>query len=111
MTTLSSGETLAPKISPILPGSPPQVGKSLKLLGRFPQPVQHRVRIDLKDPRGGANAQAFRQTGQRADNQLHRQAFAVKERPVRLQKVAAARATVQLAPGATAGMAIGAEVT
>jgi hypothetical protein len=33
------------------------------LLGGFHQPVQHRVRVDRKDPGGGAYAQAFRSTG------------------------------------------------
>jgi hypothetical protein len=34
-------------------------GKGLELLGGFYQPSQHRVRIDLKDPRRGTNASAF----------------------------------------------------
>ena len=60
--------------------------KRLELVRRFHQPLQHRIGVDLEDAGRGANASAFGQTGQHADNQLHRQAFAVKERPVRLQK-------------------------
>src|SRR5215510_13889147 len=42
--------------------------------------------------------------------QVHRDAFAMEQGPVGLQKVAIAAGTVQLTPGTTAGMAIRAEV-
>ena len=34
-------------------------GKGAELLGRFDQPVQHRVGVDLKDPRRGTDTQAL----------------------------------------------------
>src|SRR5262249_26892258 len=71
---------------------------------------QHRLGVHLKPPGGGAKAQPFSQTGQHAHDQFHRQAFTMPERAVRLQEVAVTRATVQLAPQATAGMAVGVEV-
>src|SRR5262249_35763948 len=83
---------------------------SLQLLGRLHQPLQHRLGVHLKPPGGGAKAQPFSQTGQHAHDQFHRQAFTMPERAVRLQEVAVTRATVQLAPQATAGMAVGVEV-
>ena len=35
-------------------------GKGAQLLGRFDQPVQHRIGVDLEDPRRGADTQALR---------------------------------------------------
>ena len=84
--------------------------EGLELLGGFDQPVQNGMRVHLKHAGRGANAQAFRQARQHVDDQLHRQAFAMQERTVRLQKVSVTRATVKLTPQATAGMAVGAQV-
>ena len=54
-------------------------GKGAQLLGRFDQPVQHRVGINLEDPRGGADTQTFGQAGQHAHDQLHRRLFAMED--------------------------------
>src|SRR5262249_42886153 len=83
-------------------------GEGLEWLRRFHQPLQDGVRVDLKHPGRGTNAQALRQAGEHAHDQLHRHPFAMKNRAVRLQKVSRTRATVQLAPWAAAGMAVGA---
>src|SRR4029450_5035878 len=59
----------------------------------------------------------FRRFGQKTpacqhmDNELDRHSFAMKDRPMMLWKVAIAGRTVQLAPRATTGMAVGAQVT
>ena len=55
-------------------------GKGAQLLGRFDQPVQHRVGIDLEDPRRGADTQTLGQAGQDPHDQLHRGLFAVEDR-------------------------------
>ena len=85
-------------------------GKSVQLLSGLHQPVQHGVGGHLKDPRGGANTQPLRQARQHPDEQLYGDLLAVKERAMMLGKVALARGTLELAPGATTGMAIGAQV-
>src|SRR5262249_59091807 len=60
--------------------------------------------------RSSANAKASSQTVQHTLNELHRQAFAMQERAMGVQKIAVTRTTVQLAPWATIWMAVGAEV-
>ena len=52
--------------------------KGPQVLGRFHQPVQHRVGVDLEHPRGSANAQALRQARQHTHDQLHGYTFAMK---------------------------------
>ena len=85
-------------------------GKGPQVLGCLDQPVQHRIGIDLKGSSGGADTQAFSQTGQDAHDALDRHLFAVENRAVGLQKVPLTRGTVELTPGAAAGMAIGAQI-
>jgi len=57
-------------------------------LGRFDQPVQHRVGVDFENPSGGADPQTLSQAGQHAHDELDRGLFAMEERAMRLQKVA-----------------------
>ena len=64
----------------------------------------------LKDPRGGPNAQPFGQARQHAYYQLHGCLLAMKNRAVMLGKIAVARGTVELTPGAATGMTIGPQV-
>jgi hypothetical protein len=84
--------------------------KSMELLGSFHQPLQHRVRSHLKDPGGGANAKPLGQARQDADNQLHRDLFAMKKRAMMFRKIALARGALELSPGATTGMTVGPQV-
>jgi hypothetical protein len=84
--------------------------KGAELLGSFAQPVQHRIGVDLEDPRRGADTETFSQASQDAHDQLDRRLFAVEEGAMGLQKVALTRDTVELAPGAAAGMTVGAEI-
>jgi len=86
------------------------VRKSPELLSSLHQPLQHGVGIDLEDPCGCTDAQSFSQTGQDTHDQLYRQTLTMKNRAMRLEKITLAGAAVQLAPGATAGMTVGAEV-
>src|SRR5438132_164625 len=81
-------------------------GKGPQMLCCFHQPVQDGVRIDLKDPGGGPNAQPLGQARQDADEQLHRCLLAMKNCPMMLRKIPLAPEAVQLPPGATTGMAI-----
>jgi hypothetical protein len=81
-----------------------------QVLGRFHQPVQHGIGVDLEHPRGGANAQALSQARQHTHDQLHGYTFAMKNRAMGLQKVACAGGALELAPGSTAGMAVGTQV-
>ena len=59
-------------------------GKGPQLLRRFYQPVQDRIGVDLEDPSGGANTQAFGQARQDAHDQLDSRLFAMEERAMRL---------------------------
>src|SRR5262245_18057929 len=65
--------------------------KSLELLSRLHQPLQHGVGIDLEDPCGGTDAQSFSQTGQDTHDQLHRQTRAMKNRAMRLNQTPCGR--------------------
>ena len=82
----------------------------MELLGRFHQPLQHRVRSHLKDPGGGANAEPLGQAGQDTDHQLHRHLFTMKNRAMMFRKIALARGALELSPGATTGMTVGPQV-
>src|SRR5262249_30822266 len=85
-------------------------GKGAQLLRRFDQPVQHRIGIDLKNPRGGTDAQPLGQACQHAHNELHRHRFAMKDGAMMLGKVAVAGGTVELTPWTTTRMAVGSEI-
>jgi hypothetical protein len=80
------------------------------VLGRFPQPLEDRVRIDLKDAGGGANASSLRQAGQHVDDQLHRCLLAMKDGAVMFWDIPVAADAVELPPGAPTGMTISAQV-
>src|SRR5262249_812307 len=77
---------------------------------RFDQPVQDGVGVDLEHPRRGADTSPLGQAGQDAHDTFHRRLFAVEERTVRFQKVPLTRGTVELPPGATAGMTVGPQI-
>ncbi len=72
------------------------LGKGLELLGGFYQPSQHRVRIDLKDPRRGTNASAFGSARQDAHDPLHGDLLPMKDRAMMLRKIAFARGAMEL---------------
>ena len=80
------------------------------MLGRLGQPLQDRVGSDLEDPRGGADAQPFSQTGDHPHDEFHRRLFAMKDGAVMFGEIALARGAVQLPPGAAIGMAIGPQI-
>src|SRR2546428_6784546 len=84
--------------------------KGLELVHCFSQPLQHRIRVHLEHPRGGPNAQTLSQTRQHAHDQLHGDLFAMKDGAMMLGKIAFARGTVELSPGTTIGMPIGAQI-
>ena len=86
------------------------LGQGLELLRRFDQPLQDRVRVDLKHARRAPDAQAFGQARDDAHDELGRQTLAMAERPERLEKGAAAGNAQQLPPGTATGVAIGAEI-
>jgi hypothetical protein len=85
-------------------------GKGPELLGRFDQPVQHRVGVDFENSRRGADPQALSEAGQNAHDAFNLSVFAVEDGAMRFQKIPLARRTVELTPGAAAGMAIGAQI-
>jgi hypothetical protein len=62
---------------------PEEVGrKGAERLGRLSQPLSHRVRGNLEDPGGGADAQPFSQTGHHSHDQLHCRLCAMAKRAV-----------------------------
>jgi hypothetical protein len=81
-----------------------------RLVCRLDQPLQHRVRVDLKYPGHGSNAQAFSQSGHDAHEQLSRHAHAMHRRTLGLQEIRVARGALQLAPRPPIGMAIGPDI-
>src|SRR5262249_6424783 len=87
-----------------------ELRKGPQLLRRLHEPVQHRVRSDLEDPCGAANAQARSEAADHVHDEVDRDALAVDTVAMRLQKVAIAAGAVPLPPGATTGMAMGPEV-
>src|SRR5918996_635190 len=52
--------------------------KNWQLLRRLHEPVQHRVRIDLEDPCGAANAQALSEAADHVHDEVNRDALAVE---------------------------------
>jgi len=85
-------------------------GKGFELLGGLHQPPEDRIRIDFEHPRCAPDAQAFSQTREDTHDELHRGAFAMKDRAVGFVVVSVAGDTLQLPPGTATGMPIGAEV-
>ena len=90
--------------------TPLRCAKSWQLLGRFDQPVQHGVGVDLEDPRRGADTETFGQAREGPHDEFDGRLFAVENRPVGLQKIPLTRGTVERAPGAATGMTVGAEI-
>src|SRR5262245_28427804 len=84
--------------------------KGCELLRCFSQPVQDRVGRDLKDARGGPDAEPLGQAGQHVDDQVHGHWLAMKNRAMMLEKIALARGALELAPWATIGMPISPQV-
>src|SRR5262249_15681615 len=84
--------------------------KGPQLLRGFPQPLQHGVRVHVEERGGTANAQALSEAADHMHDEVDRDALAMEERPVGLQKVPFAGRTVELTPRATAGMAVSAQV-
>src|SRR5215813_6941440 len=68
------------------------------------------MRVDLEHPCGAPDAHAFGQARDDAHDELDRGALAMKDGAKGLEKKAATDDTQQLPPGATIGMAIGAEI-
>jgi hypothetical protein len=85
-------------------------GEGPQMIPCFDPPVQHGVGGDGEPPRGGANAEPLCQAGQHVDDQLHGALLAMQERAVVLREIPRARGAVEWAPGATTGMAMGAEL-
>jgi hypothetical protein len=73
--------------------------------------VQHRVRIDLEDPGGGANTEPLGSARQQVDDQRHGDLLAMEDGTVVFGDIPLARGALALAPGAAIGMAIGAYIT
>jgi hypothetical protein len=66
------------------------------------------MRIDLEHPGRAPDAQAFSETRDDAHDELHRGAFAMKDRAAGFVEVSVTGDTRQLPPGLTTGMPIGA---
>jgi hypothetical protein len=85
-------------------------GKGLELLRRLHQPLQHRVGVDLEDPRRAPDAQPLSQARDDPHDEVDGGALAMKDGAEGLKKIAATGDAEQLPPGAPIGMAIGAEI-
>src|SRR5262245_4504165 len=95
------------RVSPLNPG---ECGKGVQLPRGLDQPPQDGIGIDREHPRRAPDTQTFGQTRQDAHDELRRGVLAMKERAVRLRKIALAGDPLQLAPGLTTGLTIGAQV-
>src|SRR5207245_1436861 len=69
-----------------------------------------RVRIDRKHSGHGPNAQPFSQGGHRPHKPFGRRAFAMHRHAMSLEEIRTACDAVELPPGSTARMAVGAQV-
>ena len=85
-------------------------GKGLELLCCLHQPLQHRLRVHLEYSHRATDTQTFGQTRDDAHDELDEGALAVKERAEGLEKIAVTGDAQQLPPGASIGMAIGAQI-
>src|SRR5215471_16007424 len=81
-----------------------------QLLRRLYQPLQHRVGVDLEDPRRAPDAQPLGQARDDPHDEVDRGTLAVKECTKGLEKVTTTDHTQQLPPGTAIGVAIGAEI-
>src|SRR2546427_6781426 len=84
--------------------------KGPQLVGGLRQPLQHRVRVDLEHARRPPDAQAFGQAPDDVHDALDGHAFTMQDRAMGFEKVAPTAAAIQLSPGATAGMPVGADI-
>src|SRR5882724_4577439 len=80
------------------------------MLCHLDQPGQYRVGIDFEHAGDGTNAQPFRQGAHRPHQPLGHHTLAMQRRAVGLLEVAATAGAMQLAPGATVGVTVGAEI-
>src|SRR5262249_6647105 len=76
----------------------------------FDQPMQHRVRLDFKDPRGRPYAEPLRQAGQDTHAQLDCRLLAMKNCAMMLRKIPLARGALEWPPKAAIGMPVGSQV-
>ena len=72
------------------------LGEGLKLLGRFDEPLQHRMRVHLKPPRRAPDAQTFGQARDDAHDELDGGTLTIEEGAEGLEKRAAAGDAQQL---------------
>jgi hypothetical protein len=75
------------------------------------QPAQDSVRIDFKDTRHGADAEAFGQSRNGPHQRVGIDLLAVQRGAVRLEEIPVAAQTHQLSPAASIGMTVGADIT
>ena len=84
--------------------------KGTQLVGGRHQPLQHRVRVDLEHARRPPDAQASGQAPDDVHDELDCHAFTRQERAMGFEKVAPTAAAIQLSPGATVRMPVGADI-
>src|SRR5262245_2455221 len=86
------------------------LGEGPQLLRRLHQPLQHRIGVDLEDPRRAPDAQPLGQARDDPHDEVDRGALAMEKGAEGLQKVVATHDAQQLPPGTAVGMPIGAEI-
>jgi hypothetical protein len=75
------------------------------------QPAQDSIRIDLKDASHSTDAEAFVQSRESPHPRVGIDLLAVKWGAVRLEEIPVAAQTHELAPAASGGMTVGADIT
>src|SRR5262245_57986865 len=81
-----------------------------KITTTLTAPLRACVWSDLKDPRGGADAQAFGQARQHAHDEFHGDLLAMENRAVMLREIPLACGALELTPGTAIGMTVGAQI-
>ena len=82
----------------------------MELVRCFNEPWQDGVGINFAHPRGPTEAQAFSQACDDTYDAFDRGTLAMQERAEGLHEIALASGAVELTPGTTIGMTVGAEI-
>src|SRR5262245_25352952 len=80
------------------------------MVGGGNQPLQHGIGISFEHPGHGTDAQPFRQCPHGPHKQVGRYPLPVQRRAMRLKKISATCAAIELSPRTATGMPVGCDI-
>src|SRR3989475_12465930 len=80
------------------------------MVGGLDQPLQHCIGVDLEHPSHGTDAQPFRQCPHGPNKHVGRYPLPMQRRAMRLKKIPATFAAIELSPLAATGMTVGRDI-